>query len=316
MAWFSLKPPVAEAEQESLGIDKEVLRTVKRIELSLRNTINTVMAGAYNSSFKGNGMEFSEVREYVPGDDVRSIDWNVTARTGTPYVKKYVEERELTMMLVVDASSSAEFGSDKEMKGQVMATISALMSFAAINNNDKVGLLIFTDQVELFIPPAKGRRHALRVVRELLVFKPQGKKTDLQAGLEYLSGILRRRSIVMVISDFQDSGYERALKLLRRRHDVIAVSVVDPREMALPDAGFVELEDPETGETLLVDTSDAKFREAFKKEAQNELKRLRQLFQRISVDFVRIVTTPDAQETVAPLVDYFRRRSKEVRRGV
>ena len=295
-------------------LDPEVLKTVRRIEISLRTTINSVMAGAYHSSFKGNGMEFSEVREYVPGDDIRTIDWNVTARTGHPYVKKFVEERELTVMLVVDASSSSDFGSGREMKGQVMATISALLAFAAIRNNDKVGLLIFTEEVELYIPPAKGKRHVLRVIRELLVFKPKGKRTHMQGALQYLGGILRRRAIVVVLSDFQDTGFEMALKMLRRRHEVIAVGVADPRELELPDVGFVELEDPETGETLLVDTGDPEFREAFCKEAKAEGRRLQTLFQKIAVDYVRIVIAPQTKDTVAPLVEYFRRRSKEVRR--
>jgi uncharacterized protein (DUF58 family) len=296
-------------------LDPEVLKTVRRIEISLRSTINSVMAGAYHSSFKGNGMEFSEVREYVPGDDVRTIDWNVTARVGHPYVKKFVEERELTVMLVVDASSSAEFGSGREMKGQVMATISALLAFAAIRNNDKVGLLIFTDEVELFIPPAKGKRHVLRVIRELLVFEPKGKKTHMQGALDYLGGILRRKAIVVVLSDFQDKGFELAFKMLRRRHEVIAVSVVDPRELELPDVGFVELEDPETGDTLLVDTGDPEFRDAFKREAKIEGKRLQSMFQKMSIDLVRIVIAQDTKDTVAPLVEYFRRRSREVRRA-
>ncbi|HSQ41010.1 MAG TPA: DUF58 domain-containing protein [Fibrobacteraceae bacterium] len=296
-------------------LDKEVLKTVRRIEISLRSTINSVMAGAYHSSFKGNGMEFSEVREYVPGDDIRTIDWNVTARTGHPYVKKFVEERELTVMLVVDASSSAEFGSANEMKGQVMATISALLAFAAIRNNDKVGLLIFTDEVELFIPPAKGRRHVLRVVRELLVFQPKGKRTNLHGALDYLGGIVRRRAIVVVLSDFQDKDFELAFKMLRRRHEIIAVGVVDPRELELPDVGFVELEDPETGDTLLVDTGDPEFREAFRREAKLAGKQLQTLFQKMAIDYVRIVIAQDTQSTVAPLVEYFRRRSKEVRRA-
>jgi uncharacterized protein (DUF58 family) len=295
-------------------LDPEVLKTVRRIEISLRSTINSVMAGAYHSSFKGNGMEFSEVREYVPGDDVRTIDWNVTARTGHPYVKKFVEERELTVMLVVDASSSADFGSGREMKGQVMATISALLAFAAIRNNDKVGLLIFTDAVELFIPPAKGKRHVMRVVRELLAFKPKGKRTHLQGALQYVTSILHRRAIVVVLSDFQDKGFELAFKTLRRHHEVIAVGVTDPRELELPDVGFVELEDPESGETLLVDTGDPEFRESFRKEARAEVRRTQTMFQKMAIDYVRIVTAEDTKTTVAPLVDYFRRRSREVRR--
>jgi uncharacterized protein (DUF58 family) len=296
-------------------LDKEILKTVKRIEISTRSTINNVMAGAYHSSFKGNGMEFSEVREYVPGDDVRTIDWNVTARTGVPHIKKYIEERELTVMLVVDASSSADFGSGTQMKGQVMATLSALLSFAAIKNNDKVGLLIFTSEVELFIPPSKGKKHVMRVIRELLYFKPKHHSTNLRTALEHVNRLLRRKSVVIVLSDFMDDAYEKALQLLRKRHDVLAVGVKDPREMELPNAGYVELEDPETGETMLVDTGDAWFREAFAKEALQEDKRLTALFKRMAVDYVPVIIQEDSQKTVEPLVEYFRRRAKVARRG-
>lgn len=292
-------------------IDKEVLKTVRRIEISTRSTINNVLAGAYHSSYKGNGMEFSEVREYIPGDDIRAIDWNVTARAGVPFIKKYIEERELTVMLVVDASSSADFGTQKEMKGEVMATLSALLAFAAIKNNDKVGLLIFTNQVELFIPPAKGKKHVLRVIRELLYFKPQHKTTDLGAAMEHLAKILKRRSVVMMLSDFDDEDFDKELKLLRKKHDVLAIGVKDPRELDMPNAGFVELEDPETGETLLVDTGDPWFREAFAKEAIKEDKRLSAMFKKLGVDYVSIVIKEEYKDTVGPLLEYFRKRARE-----
>ncbi|HPW95225.1 MAG TPA: DUF58 domain-containing protein [Fibrobacteraceae bacterium] len=292
-------------------LSKEVLKTVSRIELSVRGTLDSVMTGAYHSSFKGNGMEFSEVREYVPGDDIRSIDWNVTARTGTPYVKKFVEERELTMLLMVDASSSSEFGSGLEMKGEVMATLTALLAFAAIKNNDKVGLLIFTDQVELYISPAKGRKHVLRLIREILYFKPKQHGTNIQNALEYAGKLLNRRAVVVVMSDFLDSGYERAFKVLRKRHDVLAVSVVDPRETELPPVGLVELEDPETGETLLIDTGDPQFREAFVREAKKQTKDMKTMFDRMSVDFVRILIQKEFKNTAAPLLEHFRRRAKK-----
>lgn len=295
-------------------LSKDVLKTVSRIELSVRGTLDAVMAGVYHSSFKGNGMEFSEVREYIPGDDVRSIDWNVTARAGTPYVKKFVEERELNMLLMVDASSSSEFGSGRQMKGEVMATLTALLAFAAIRNNDKVGLLIFTDQVELFIPPAKGRKHVLRLIREVLYFKPKHHQTNLQAALEYAREILKRRAVVVVLSDFQDSGFERPFKILRKKHDVIALSVVDPRETELPPVGLVELEDPETGETMLIDTGDAAFREAFRREAQKQSKEAKEMFKRMSIDYVRIMIHDEFKETAAPLLDYFRRRAREIHR--
>ena len=291
-------------------LSKEVLKTVSRIELSVKGSLDAVMTGAYHSSYKGNGMEFSEVREYVPGDDIRSIDWNVTARAGTPYVKKFVEERELTMLLMVDASSSAEFGSGKEMKAEVMATLTALLAFAAIKNNDKVGLLIFTDQIELFIRPAKGRKHVLRLIRETLYFKPQNKGTNIQNALEYAGKLLNRRAVVVVISDFLDTGNETAFKVLRKRHDVLAVSVVDPRELELPSVGLVEIEDPETGETLLIDTGDAVFRELFAKEAKKQTREMTLLFDKMSVDFVRILIQSEFKNTVAPLLEHFRRRAK------
>lgn len=287
-------------------LSKDILKTVRRIELSVRGPLDSMMAGAYHSSFKGNGVEFSEVREYVPGDDVRSIDWNVTARMGTPYIKKFVEERELSLILMVDASSSSEFGSGEEMKGEVMATIAALLAFAAVRNGDKVGLLIFTDQVELFIPPAKGRKHVLRLIREILYFKPMNHGTDLQNALEYVGSVLHRRSMVVVMSDFQDAGYEKAFRILRRRHDLLAVSVADPRELELPPVGLVEFEDPETGETMLVDTGDAAFREAFMHEAKKAEKSVRSTFQKIGVDYVRCLIQKEFRKTVDPLVEHFR----------
>lgn len=287
-------------------LSKDILKTVNRIELSVRGSLDSMMAGAYHSSFKGNGVEFSEVREYVPGDDVRSIDWNVSARMGTPYIKKFIEERELTLMLMVDASSSLEFGSGKEMKGEAMAAITALLSFAAVRNNDKVGLLIFTDQVELFIPPAKGKKHALRLIREILYFKPEHHGTNLQRALEYVGGVLNRRAMVVVMSDFLDSGFETAFKILGKRHDMLAVSVTDPRESELPPVGLVEFEDPETGETMLVDTGDAAFREAFAYEAKKAQKATKNLFQKMNVDYVQCQVREEFRDTVAPLVEYFR----------
>lgn len=294
-------------------LSKEIFKTVSRIELSVKGKLDAVMTGAYHSSFKGNGMEFSEVREYVPGDDVRSIDWNVTARTGTPYVKKFVEERELSMLLMVDASSSSEFGSGSQMKGEAMAALTALLAFAAIKNNDKVGLLIFTDQVERFIPPAKGRKHVLRLIREILYFKPEHHGTNLQNALECAGKILSRRSVVVVMSDFLDSGFDSAFKVLRKRHDVLAVAVQDVRETELPPVGLVELEDPETGETLLVDTGDPYFRESFMREAKKNAREVAERFAHMSVDFVRILVKENFQDTAAPLIEHFRRRAREVR---
>lgn len=290
-------------------ISKEVLKKVHQIEIRTSSIVNSVLSGAYSSSFKGQGMEFSEVREYIPGDEIRSIDWNVTARHGTPYIKKFVEERELTVILVVDASSSGDFGSQTEMKGEVMATISALLAFSAIKNNDRVGLLIFTSQVEKFIPPQKGRKHVLRVIRELLYFKPKEKGTNLALALDYLNRIMTRRAVVFVVSDFATGDFEKPIKLLNRRHDGVAITVWDPRERELPDVGFIELEDAETGEIILVDTSDEDFRKTFKKEAQKESSMLKRLFRRLRMDFIEIIIQPKYDDTIHPLLEYFRKRA-------
>ncbi len=292
-------------------INKEILKTVKRIEISTKGIINSVMAGAYHSTFKGNGMEFTEVREYSMGDDIRSIDWNVTARTGELHIKKFAEERELTVMLMVDASASASFGSKNEMKGEVMATISALLAFSAVKNNDKVGLLIFTSGVELFIPPQKGRKHVNRVIRELLYFEPKHRGTNMSMAFEHLIKIMNRRSVVMVISDFQDSDFEKSMRLLKQRHDVLAVNVGDVREDELPPAGFIELEDAETGESILIDSGDRRFRKAFAKQVAKQQDGLEKIFKKMSVDYVRILIEDNYKETLKPLINFFIRRAKE-----
>jgi len=255
-------------------------------------------------------MEFAEVREYLRGDDVRTIDWNVTARTGSPYVKVFDEEREQTVMLLVDASASGAFGSVQQMKGEVGVEISALLAFAAIKNNDRVGLLVFTDQVEVFIPPKKGRKHVLRVIRELLYFQPQGKCTSITSALDYLDRVLHRRSIVFLISDFIDEDYERPIQLMRRRHDMVAVSIFDPRERALPDVGFINLQDAETGEQFLVDSSRREVRAYFAQQQDKEDQRRRALFRRNGVDEVSIDIT---KSYVDPLVRLFHERVR--RRG-
>ncbi len=291
-------------------IPAEILRKVRNIEIRTRSAVNSVLSGAYSSSFKGRGMEFAEVREYVPGDEIRTIDWNVTARQGHPFVKKYVEERELTVLLVVDASSSGEFGSQKEMKGEVMATLSALLAFSAIKNNDRVGLLIFTSKVEKFIPPQKGKKHVLRVIRELLYHRPEEKGTNLSVALEQVNRLLKRRAVVFIVSDFATGDFERPMNLLQQRHDAVAITVVDPRERELPDMGFLELEDAETGEVVLVDTGSAEFRTTFRDEVQKEGVHLRRLFRRMGTDFVEVLIRPDYDDTIQPLIDYFRKRAR------
>mgnify|MGYP001171842549 FL=1 len=291
-------------------IPEEILEKVRLIEIRSRNVVNDLLAGEYHSAFKGRGMEFAEVREYLRGDDVRTIDWNVTARTGSPYVKVFDEEREQTVMLLVDASASGAFGSVQQMKGEVGVEISALLAFAAIKNNDRVGLLIFTDEVEVFILPKKGRKHVLRVIRELLYFQPQGKRTSITSALDYLDRVLHRRSVVFLISDFIDEDYERPLQLMRRRHDMVAVSIFDPRERALPDVGFINLQDAETGEQFLVDSSRREVRAYFAQQQDKEDQRRRALFRRNGIDEVSIDIT---KSYVDPLVRLFHERVR--RRG-
>ena len=230
-------------------IPREILKKVRRIEISTRGLVNDVFSGEYHSVFKGQGMTFSEVREYQYGDDIRSIDWNVTARTGAPFVKIFEEERELTVMLVVDVSASGNFGTRERIKGEVAVELSAVLAFSAIKNNDKIGLILFSDRIEKFVPPRKGRRHVLRVLRELLYHRPEGRGTDIGGALEYLSRVVPRRAVVFLVSDFMGTGFLRPLSVAGRRHDLIAVRMKDTRESELPPMGLVEMEDPETGQT-------------------------------------------------------------------
>lgn len=292
-------------------IPSEILRKVRQIEIRARGTVNSVLSGAYSSSFRGRGMEFAEVREYIPGDEIRTIDWNVTARQGHPFVKKFTEERELTVLLIVDASASGDFGSRREMKGEIMATLSALLAFSAIQNNDRVGLLIFTSTVERFIPPQKGRKHVLRVIRELLYHRPREKGTDIAGAIAHANRLLRHRAVVFLVSDFIAPDFEKPLRLLQRRHDAVAIRVSDPRERELPDAGFLELEDPETGEVALLDTGSRALRTAFAARRRVEETRLRELFRRTGTDAVDIPGGRDYDETIRPLIHYFRKRATQ-----
>jgi len=288
-------------------IPKEILDKVRLIEIQTRSMVNELFAGEYHSVFKGRGMEFAEVREYQLGDDVRSIDWNVTARVGRPFVKVFDEERELTVMLVVDASASGAFGSGQQMKGEVGVEISALLAFSAIKNNDRVGLLIFTDEVELFIPPRKGRKHVLRVIRELLYFQPRSRGTSIPGALEYLVRVIHRRSVVFMISDFLDADYQQALRLIGQRHDPIAIVLADPREQSLPDVGFITLQDAETGEQLLVDTGHGRVRQLFAERQRRTEERRSAVFRRLGIDEIRINT---AESYIEPLVQFFRTRMR------
>ena len=292
-------------------IPREILRKVRRLEIATRGLVNNVFSGEYHSVFKGRGMSFAEVREYQIGDDVRTIDWNVTARMDRPYVKLFDEERDLTVMLLVDASLSGEFGSGERMKGEVAVEICALLAFSAIKNNDKVGLIIFTDRIEKFVPPRKGRSHVLRVLRELLYFQPRHRATDIGLALEYLMRVIRRRSIVFLVSDFLADGFQRGLRVANRRHDVVAIRVRDPRERELPRVGFVEFEDAETGEQLILNTNDPEVREAFKAQVLREDEELRSFLNSISVDSIEVDSDRSYLEL---LIRFFRTRTRRLRR--
>lgn len=291
-------------------IPKEILKKVKRIEIQTRGLVNDVFSGEYHSVFKGRGMEFAEVREYQIGDDVRTIDWNVTARMGHPFVKVFDEERELTVMLLVDVSSSGEFGTVEQMKGEIAAEICALLAFSAIKNNDKVGLIIFSDTVEKYVAPKKGKSHVLRVVREILYHEPQGHQTNIAEALEFLSRVTSRRAVVFLVSDFISSGYEKAMQIANKRHDLVAITISDPREMELPNVGFIELEDAETGETLLVDTSNAAIRQEFFSRNRELVDERSKLFRSMNVDHIDIRTNESYFE---PLIRFFRMRAKRFR---
>ncbi len=290
-------------------IPRELVKKIRRIQISTNHAVNDVLAGEYQSVFKGRGMEFEEVREYLPGDEIRTIDWNVTARFGHPYVKRFVEERELTVMLLVDLSPSGRFGSVDQLKNEVAAELCALLAFSAIKNNDKVGLIIFTDRVEKFIPPQKGTEHVLRVIRELLYFKPSEGSTDIGQALAYLGRITTKRTVAFLVSDFLNSGFEKPLRVVSKRHDLIAVTITDPREVSLPNIGIVELEDAETGETLLLDTRGETQRKEYEKYALGRTRELEKFFRSADVDQIHIRTD---RPYVQPLVKFFRQRERRL----
>jgi uncharacterized protein (DUF58 family) len=290
-------------------LPKEIIKKIRRIQITTNRMVSDVFAGEYQSVFKGRGMEFDEVREYQPGDEVRDIDWNVTARYGRPFIKKFVEEREQTVMLLVDASGSSRFGSRDRFKSELAAELCAVLAFSAIRNKDKVGLIIFTDRIEKFVPPAKGSRHVLRVIREVLYFQPEGEGTDITLALEYLNRVTRRRSIAFLVSDFESDGYEKALTIANKRHDMIAVMVKDPREIELPPVGLINLRDAETGEEYLVDTSDSNLRREYREEAEREEDETIKLFRSGGVDFIRVSTD---QPYVPELMRFFKRRERKI----
>ncbi len=290
-------------------LPKDLIKRIRKLEITTRKVVSDMLAGQYHSVFKGRGMAFSEVRQYQPGDEIRIIDWNVTARMNDAYVKVFTEERELTVMLLVDVSASKEFGSTDRAKSEVAAEIAAQIAFSAIANNDRVGLILFSDRVEKVIPPKKGRKHVLRVVSDILAFQPAGKGTDLSAGLTYLSQISKRKSVAFLISDFLAEKYEPALRIVSRRHDLVPVVISDPFEVAFPKLGLVDFEDPETGDRLTVDTADPLVRGRFARALQGVRDDRRKLFKKLELDHVELKSGEDYGSA---LTRFFRARARRM----
>jgi len=292
-------------------IPKELIQKVRRIEITTKRVVDSLVSGGYHSAFKGKGMEFSEVREYTDGDDIRLIDWNVTARMRTPYIKKHVEERELTVMLMVDASASGSFGTVNKFKGEIAVELCALLAFSAIKNNDRVGLIIYSSEIEKYIPPQKGRNHVLYVIRELLYDQPKHPGTDIDKALRFLNRVQTKKAVVFMVSDFLSPPFENALRISARRHDLIACSVSDPRETVFPDVGLVELEDAENGSTILVDSGSAVFRETYRRRTEVQRQAVTALFRNNGIDEIAVSTET---EYVEPLVRFFRKRERMMQR--
>ena len=290
-------------------IPKKILQKVRRIEIKTRGLVNDLFGGEYHSIFKGRGMTFSEVREYNPGDDIRLIDWNVTARTGSPFVKVFEEERELTVFLVVDISASGEFGSASQLKRDYGAEVASVLGFSAIKNNDKVGLILFSDRVEKYILPKKGKSHVLRVIRELLYTVPKGSKTSIKVALDYLLKVAKRKCVVFLISDFLDEGYLRSLKIANKKHDLITIQLLDPAELELPDMGLLKVEDPETGETFWIDTSSQKSMKQLRKEIAIKQSNFKKEIKKSGIDLISISTDEDF---VDPLMSFFKSRENRI----
>jgi uncharacterized protein (DUF58 family) len=286
-------------------LTREQLKAVRKIQIRTSHLVTDLFAGQYQSVFKGRGMEFSEVRQYMPGDEVRTIDWNVTARTGVPHVKRYAEERELTVMLLVDASASTHFGTVKQFKQELAAELAALFAFSAITNNDKVGLVIFSDRIELALAPRKGNRHVLRVIREILNHTPQGRGTDIPLALDHLNHVTRRRCVTFLLSDFIADGLRQPLKVASRRHDLIAVVLEDPRDGELPAMGLVSFEDPETGEAMVVDTSDPNLRDQYRRQRSAACQDRDRFLRSLDIDAIKVRT---GQPYPGSLLRFFRER--------
>ncbi len=289
-----------------MSLPPEILKKVKLLEINTRKLVNSTFAGQYHSAFKGQGMTFADFREYVPGDDVRSISWPLTARTGKVYIKKFEEERELTLMLAVDVSGSVDFGSKDYFKGEVITHLSAILGFGAAQNNDNVGLILFSDQVEHYVPPKKGRGHIQRILRDLYYHKPKSRETRIASGLEYLKGILKKRSTIFLFSDFDDENFGSALRMVSRKHETVAVVVRDPCEDEIPDLGLVDLHDPETGEVLTVDSSSPVFRRAYALQMKEQMAHRERELRKAQVDRIDVTA---GEDFVDPLIGYFRKKN-------
>ncbi len=286
-------------------IPAEILKKVRLLEIQTRHLVNDIFGGEYHSAFKGMGMEFAEVREYQPGDDIRDIDWNVTARTGKPFIKKFDEERELTVMLMVDVSASGYFGSGENLKSDLMVELASILSFSAIKNNDKVGLILFSDQIEKFIPPNKGKSHVLRVIRELIYYKTEDKQTKISEALEYSLKALKRKSVIFLLSDFLDVNYDTSLKLMNQKHDLICFQITDPSEIEMPNLGLLKMHDVETSETFWVDSSDKKLRNQMRNNFKVKMEERIKFFKKNKIDHVQINTQ---KSYIEPLVEFFNSR--------
>ena len=286
-------------------IPAEILKKVRLIEIKTRHIVNNIFGGEYHSAFKGMGMEFAEVREYYPGDDIRAIDWNVTARTGKPFIKKYDEERELTVMLIVDVSASGFFGTGESLKSDIMIELASILSFSAIKNNDKVGLLLFSDKIEEFIPPKKGKSHVLRVIREMIYHKAKDRKTDISIALEHIQKVLKRKSIIFLLSDFWDDSYHQTMKLINKKHDLINIQILDKAEIAIPKLGMVKFHDAETQKSAWIDTNNKQVQNISTKYIQNKNKVIKEFCKKNKIDFISIDT---AEGYLNPLEQFFSTR--------
>ena len=287
-------------------IPSNILKKIRLIEIKTRNMVDNIFGGEYHSTFKGTGMEFAEVREYYPGDDIRNIDWNVTARMGKPYIKKFDEERELNIVLLVDLSCSNVYGSKNSLKSDIIVELSSILSLSAIKNNDKVSLLLFTDKIELYIPPNKGKSHVLRVIREIIYHKPDALKTDISFAVDYLQKVIKRKSIVFLLSDFIDDGFKKSLKLLNKKHDLICMNIYDPSETIFPQLGLFKMHDAESKKTIWVDSNPRIFKELMRNKSLKRIDSTISFFKKNKIDYVDINTSRDY---VAPLVEFFNKRS-------